>query len=80
MYEKLKQEYMQKYNDPTFFNHEYQKYKAHLAGPAEETDAASDNSVPHTAVTRASSEVSEDRNQEDVGTLEQAASDVAPQI
>lgn len=28
--------FMQQYNDPAFFNYEYQKYKAHLASSNEE--------------------------------------------
>ena len=27
---------MQQYNDPSFFNHEYEKYKAHLAAANED--------------------------------------------
>ena len=61
---------MQQYNDPSFFNYEYQKYKAHLAGSTDE-----DPSAPSTpaAITRNVSEVSEDRNQEDISNLEQAS-------
>ena len=31
---------MQKYNDPSFFNHEYEKYKAHLASSNENDEVA----------------------------------------
>ena len=64
------QTFMQQYNDPAFFNYEYQKYRAHLASSNEE-DAATP-----TTVGRSQSEVSDDRNQEDLQNLPQESSTV----
>lgn len=64
------QTFMQQYNDPAFFNYEYEKYRAHLASSNEE-DAA----MP-TTVVRSQSEVSDDRNQEDLQNLPQESSTV----
>ena len=65
------QPFMQKFNDPSFFNHEYEKYKAHLASSNEE-DATP--AVPQTpeAIQRGVSDISDDRNQEDISSLPQA--------
>jgi len=74
------QSFMHQYNDPSFFNYEYQKYKAHLAAASNEDDTAStaQSSTP-SAVQRNYSEVSEDRNQEDIQSLVQAT-DIDPNI
>jgi hypothetical protein len=53
------QEYIQKYNDPTFFNYEYQKYKAHLAGSNDDDPVTPTTPI---AITRNASDISEDRN------------------
>lgn len=45
------QKYMQQYNDPSFFNYEYQKYKAHLAASNEDDAQSAQPSTP-SAITR----------------------------
>ena len=52
------QQYMQQYNDPSFFNYEYQKYKQHLQQEASTEDSSSQGSQ----IRRNVSEVSDDRN------------------
>ena len=59
------QKFMQQYNDPAFFNHEYAKYKQHLAS-SNEDDAASATPQTPSAMSRNVSDVSDDRNQEDI--------------
>ena len=65
--------YMQQYNDPSFFNYEYQKYKAHLASPNTEEDASTAGASTPQAMSRAASDISEDRNQDDIQNLPQAS-------
>ncbi len=65
------QPFMQKYNDPGFFNHEYEKYKAHLASSNENDETAASVQTPD-ALPRAVSDISDDRNQEDISSLPQA--------
>ena len=60
--------FMQQYNDPAFFNYEYQKYKAHLASSNEEDATPAIPQTPQ-AVSRNVSDISDDRNQEDISTL-----------
>ena len=62
------QQFMQQYNDPGFFNYEYQKYKAHLAA-SNEDDASEAHPQTPSAISRNVSDISEDRNQEDVDNL-----------
>ena len=57
---------MQQYNDPSFFNYEYQKYKAHLAAANTEEDGDPANPITPVALPRNVSDISEDRNQEDI--------------
>ena len=61
------QKFMQQYNDPGFFNYEYQKYKAHLASNEEEDTAMTP--VTPVAIQRNVSDISDDRNQEDLQSL-----------
>ena len=63
--------FMQQYNDPAFFNYEYQKYKAHLASSNEEDATPAIPQTP-TAVSRNVSDISDDRNQEDIASMQQA--------
>ena len=35
------QQFMQQYNDPSFFDYEYEKYKAHLAAASNDEDGES---------------------------------------
>ena len=65
------QPFMQKFNDPSFFNHEYEKYKAHLASSNESDETAASVQTP-TALPRGVSDISDDRNQEDISSLPQA--------
>ena len=57
---------MQQYNDPSFFNYEYQKYKAHLAAASTEEDGDPANPITPVALPRNVSDISEDRNQDDI--------------
>ena len=62
------QKFMQQYNDPSFFNHEYQKYRQHLASSNEEDAQSAQGSAG--GVTRQSSDASSaDRNEEDIQSL-----------
>ena len=59
------QPFMQQYNDPAFFNYEYQKYKQHLASSNEEDATPAMPQTPQ-AIQRNVSDISEDRNQENL--------------
>ena len=52
-------QFMQQYNDPSFFNHELAKYKAHLAQDADSVEAQTPQ-LGHLA--SQDSSVSDDRN------------------
>lgn len=65
--------YMQQYNnDPTFFNHEYQKYKEHLNSSADDQASPAQVQTP-VAIQRNVSDMSEDRDQANIENLEVAS-------
>ena len=59
---------MAQYNDPSFFNHEYEKYKSHLAASSE-SDAESVHPSTASGISRNASDISDDRNQDDIHSL-----------